>query len=73
MGIELLLVVAGAFLTALSAAGSEHRLWRKLGSTGGRGSKGLRMLVGVGGLTMMLLSFALLGIEAYVRWMPFLI
>ena len=72
MGVEFLLVVVGAFLVALSAAGSEHRIWRKLGSTGGRGSKRLRMLVGAAGLTIMFLSFALLSIEAYVRWIPFL-
>jgi tetratricopeptide (TPR) repeat protein len=73
MGVEFLIVIVGAFLVALSAAGSEHRVWKKLGSRGGRGSKRLRMLVGAAGLTMMLLSFTLLGIEAYVRWIPLLI
>jgi hypothetical protein len=73
MGLEFLAVIVGAFLVALSAADSEHSIWKKLGSRGGRGSKRLRMLVGAAGLTIMLLSFTLLGIEAYVRWIPLLI
>ncbi len=73
MGVEFLVVIVGAFLMALSAAGSKHRIWKRLGSRGGRGSKKLRIFVGAAGLTMMLLSFTLLGIEAYVRWIPLLI
>ncbi|MCP4138958.1 MAG: hypothetical protein GY755_01485 [Chloroflexi bacterium] len=72
MGVEFLLVIVGAFLVALSTAGSENRIWKKLGSVGGRGSKRLRMLVGAAGVTLMFLSFALLGLEAYVRWLPLL-
>ena len=68
MGIDLLLVVLGAFLMAVASVRSEHRLWAKLGSAAGRGSRKLRLLIGATGFMITLLPFALLGIEAYVRW-----
>ena len=69
MAAEFLLVILGAFLAAVASAGSEHFLWKRLGNAAGRGSKRLRILVGAAGVTILLLPFALLGIEAYMRWM----
>ncbi|MBT3336734.1 MAG: hypothetical protein HN855_15965 [Anaerolineae bacterium] len=68
MGLELLAVVAGAFLLALATIGGEHTLWRRLGNAAGRATKPLRLLVGVVGMLIILLPFVLLGIEAVQRW-----
>ncbi len=68
MAVELLMVIVGAFLSAVSAVDSEHRIWLKLGNVAGRGSVRLRVLVGSTGITIMFLPFILLGLEAYARW-----
>ena len=67
-GIEFIMVIFGSFLAAVAAVSSEHKIWQKLQSAGGRGSKQLRMVVGAAGNTILFLPFILLGIEAYARW-----
>ena len=68
MAAEFFLVIFGSFLVAVSAVSSENRLWKGLGNVAGRGSKGLRRLIGVLGMIIIFLPFLLLSIEALDRW-----